>query len=259
MKMREGRELGLIATRAPLGAAGSRVVLLGGFQLVDGEAQVALAEGSQRLLALLALRGRPMKRVLVAGTLWPDVTEARAYASLRSALSRLYGVVRDAVEVNPSDVLASKVRVDLRESQALAHRLLDAINQPLEAADLSRTAIAALSRELLPDWYDDWTLLEAEDWRQLRLHALEALAALLAAAGRYGDAATAALQAVRADPLRESAHAALIRVHLAEHNRSEALREFKRYRELLRAGLDIEPTAELRELVEPPEEDVPPR
>jgi DNA-binding SARP family transcriptional activator len=245
MKMREGRELGLIATRAPLGAAGSRVVLLGGFQLVDGEAQVALAEGSQRLLALLALRGGPMKRVLVAGTLWPDVTEARAYASLRSALSRLYGVVRDAVEVNPSDVrLASKVRVDLRESQALAHRLLDAINQPLEAADLSRTAIAALSRELLPDWYDDWTLLEAEDWRQLRLHALEALAALLA---------------VRADPLRESAHAALIRVHLAEHNRSEALREFKRYRELLRAGLDIEPTAELRELVEPPEDDVPPR
>jgi DNA-binding SARP family transcriptional activator len=260
MRTREGRPLGLIAARPPLGAAGSRVLLLGGFELVDGDAQVALAQGSQRLLALLALRGRPMKRVLVAGTLWPDVTEARAHASLRSALSRLYGVVRDAVEVNPNDVrLAPRVRVDLREAQALAHRLLDSVNEPLEAADLSRGAIAALSGELLPDWYEDWTLLEAEDWRQLRMHALEALAGLLAAAGRYGDAASAALQAVKADPLRESAHAALIEIHLAERNRSEALREFKRYQELLRAELHLEPTAELRELVAPRDEDVTPR
>src|SRR3979490_2352870 len=201
MKMREGRELGLIATRAPLGAAGSRVVLLGGFQLVDGEAQVALAEGSQRLLALLAVRGRPMKRVLVAGTLWPEVTESRAYASLRSALSRLYGAVRDAVEVNPSDLrLSSSVQVDLREAQLLAHRLLEATDRPLDPADLSGAAIAALSEELLPDWYDDWVLLEAEDWRQLRLHALEALAELLTAPGRDGEAAHAPLTAARGDP-----------------------------------------------------------
>lgn len=243
---------GLIATRPSPGVDGSRVLLVGGFQLVEGDAQVALAEGSQRLLALLALRGRPVKRLLVAGTLWPDVTESRAYASLRSALSRLYGVVRDAVEVNPSDLrLASSVRVDLREGQALAHRLLDAVDQPLDRADLGRAAIAALSGELLPDWYEDWVLLEAEDWRQLRLHALEALAGLLTVAGRYGDAAAAALAAVKADPLRESAHAALIQVHLAEHNHSEALREFKRYQELLRAELDIEPTAKLRELLQP--------
>jgi SARP family transcriptional regulator, regulator of embCAB operon len=258
--MRKAGQLGLIAAR-PRSAvdSSSRVVLVGGFQLVDGDAQVALAEGSQRLIALLALRGRPMRRVLVAGTLWPEVTENRAYASLRSALSRLYGVVREAVEVNPSDLrLASSVRVDFRESQALAHRLLDAVDQPLEAADVSGAAIAALSGELLPDWYDDWVLLEAEDWRQLRLHALEVLAGLLSAAGRYGDAATAALAAVRADPLRESAHAALIRVHLAEHNQSEALREFRRYQELLRAELDMEPTTQLRELVQPPPGDVTP-
>jgi DNA-binding SARP family transcriptional activator len=248
---------GLIATRPPPGVDGSRVLLVGGFQLVDGDAQVALAEGSQRLLALLALRGRPTKRLLVAGTLWPDVTESRAYASLRSALSRLYGVVRDAVEVNPSDLrLASNVRVDLREAQALAHRLLDAVDQPVGTADLSGAAIAALSGELLPDWYEDWVLLEAEDWRQLRLHALEALAGLLTVAGRYGDAAAAALAAVRADPLRESAHAALIQVHLAEHNQSEALREFKRYQDLLRAELDIEPTAKLRELLQPNRGDI---
>jgi DNA-binding SARP family transcriptional activator len=61
------------------------------------------------------------------------------------------------------------------------------------------------------------------------------------------------MAAVRADPLRESAHAALIRVHLAEHNQSEALREFKRYQDLLRAELNIEPTAQLHRLVQPPD------
>jgi DNA-binding SARP family transcriptional activator len=230
---------------------------MGGFQLVDGDAQVVLAEGSQRLLALLAIRERPVKRLLVAGTLWPNATESRAYASLRSALSRLHDTVRDAVEVNPSDLrLSGSVQVDLREAQLLAHRLLEAADQPLDPADLSGAAIAALSGELLPDWYEDWALLEAEDWRQLRLHALEALAVLLTAAGRYGDAAQAALAAVRADPLRESPRTALIKVHLAEHNRSEALREFKRYQELLRAELDIGPSPQLRQLLDSPPDDV---
>ena len=61
-------------------------------------------------------------------------------------------------------------------------------------------------------------------------------------ARRFGEAATAATVAVRADPLRESARAALIRVHLAEGNQSDALDEFHRYRTLIRAELDLEPT-----------------
>jgi SARP family transcriptional regulator, regulator of embCAB operon len=248
-----------IGSRAPPNGAGSQVVLVRGFQFIDGDAQVALAEGSQRLLALLALHGRPAKRVMVAGTLWPDVTEGRAHASLRSALSRLYGIVRRAVETSPTDLrLTSNVTVDLPASKALAHRLLDAVDQP-SGTDLGGAALAALSGDLLPDWYDDWVLLEAEDWRQLRLHALEALTGWLLVDGRFGDAAAAALAAVRADPLRESAHSALIRVHLAENNRSEALREFKRYERLLRAELGLEPTADLRQLVQSGRSTVTPR
>ena len=89
-----------------------------------------------------------------------------------------------------------------------------------------------------------------EGWRQLRLHALEALAARLTAAGRWGEAAGAAGAAVRAEPLRESAHAALIQVHLAEGNQSEAVREFARYRALLRAELGLDPTPRLGHLLQ---------
>jgi DNA-binding SARP family transcriptional activator len=104
--------------------------------------------------------------------------------------------------------------------------------------------------DLLPGWYDDWVLSEAEDWRQLRLHALEALADRLTAMGRWGEAADAAGAAVRAEPLRESANATLIKVHLAEGNQSEAVRQFERYRALLLAELGLEPTLRLRRLVQ---------
>ena len=117
---------------------------------------------------------------------------------------------------------------------------------------MSRAPAAVCSRPAGSSsaWYDDWVLSEAEDWRQLRLHALEALADRLTAMGRWGEAADAAGAAVRAEPLRESANAALIRVHLAEGNQSEAVRQFDRYRALLDAELGLEPTPRLRRLVQ---------
>jgi len=231
------------------GEGGPRISLLGGFQLETDGPAIILPEGSQRLLAFLALKGRLIQRQTVAGTLWPVATEDRASSSLRSALARLQGGARSSVEATARDLgLSEQVTVDLWDARALAHKLL----APTEGArfpDPGPEAIPALSSELLPDWYDDWALVESEDWRQLRLHALEALADRLSSQGQYGDAAAAALAAVRAEPLRESPRAALIRVHIAEGNPTEALREFTRYGELLMLELGVEPTERLRVLV----------
>jgi len=229
---------------------GSRVSVLGDFRFKpESEALLVLSGGSQRLLAFLALHERPVPRNAVAGTLWPDVSEKRAYSSLRSALSRMHGSSREAVVVSVMDLsLASDVAVDVRESQALAHRLLDMRSVP-SSTDVSAGSVDALSADLLPNWYDDWVLVETEAWRQLRLHALEALSGRLVEAGLLADAAGAALAAVSAEPLRESSRAALIRVHLSEGNQSEALTEFERYRVLLHAELGLEPTRKLGELL----------
>jgi len=229
----------------------SMVSVLGGFHLWwSGSAQVGIPRASQRLLALLAIRSGVISRASIAGTLWPDVTEPRAYSNLRAALARLECTHRKMLQTSKLELgLAQGVMVDIHHSQTLARRLLDPAVMPAQS-DLSAAAIVALSRDLLPGWYDDWVLAEAEDWRQLRLHALETLAGRLAAVGCWGLAADAARAAVRAEPLRESAHAALIKVHLAEGNQSEALREFTRYRALLHAELDLEPTQRLRRLVQ---------
>lgn len=227
---------------------GLRISLLGGFELEDEGPTIVLPAESQRLLAFLALKGRAVRRGVVAGTLWPVATEQHASSSLRSALARLHGPARIAVEATALDLgLSSTVRVDLWDSLGLARRLLAPEGPP--TPDAVSVTIQALSRELLPDWYDEWVLVEAEDWRQLRLHALEALADRLTARANYGEAAAAALAAVRAEPLRESPRASLIRVHIAEGNPSEAVREFARYGELLKLELGVEPTERLRTLM----------
>jgi DNA-binding SARP family transcriptional activator len=225
-----------------------RLWLLGGFRFEIGHS-ITISEGSQRVLALLALWGRPVRRTVVAGTLWPEATEAHASSSLRSALARLHRGARAAVTVTPQDLeLAPDVEVDLRDAEKLAQQLLDSEGSGGALGPVP-DAISALSGDLLPDWDDEWVLVQAEDWRQLRLHALEALADRLIARQRYADAAAAALAAIRADTLRESARAALIRVHRAEGNLSEAVREFARYRDLLHRELGVEPTDRLRALV----------
>ena len=178
--------------------------------------------------------------------LWIDANDDRAGASLRSSLWRLNRSGHRLVEATSLQLrLAPGIEVDLRRSFALAQRLIDgtATAEDLESAERD------LQGEVLPDWYDDWLLFERERFRQLSLHALEALADRLIAAGLPGRALGAALAAVRGEPLRESAHRALIRVHLSEGNRAEALRQGDLCRRVLCERLGVEPSPQLDELL----------
>jgi DNA-binding SARP family transcriptional activator len=234
------------------GSAPPQLSLLGGFSISCNGSTASLSQTSQRLLIFLALRGRkcPVKRVLAAGTLWPDALEDRAQANLRSVLHRLEAVGRRAVAAGLVELsLDSGVRVDLWEAEGLAARLLDR-SAELRETDLAPSTVDILGAELLPGWYEDWVLAAVETWHQIRLHALEKLSHHLTVRGRFGDAMVAALAAVRIDPLRESAHAAVIQTHLAEGNQSEALREYHRYRELMLSELGLEPTVGLRRLLD---------
>jgi DNA-binding SARP family transcriptional activator/DNA-binding HxlR family transcriptional regulator len=227
-----------------------QVSVLGSFRLQVGNQVIGgLPLGSQRLLVFLALHDRPMSRGAVAGKMWPDSTHARAGVSLRSALSRLDPATKDAIIVASAGLaLADTVLVDLHTAQDLAHRLVLG-DQLITEADLSTAALETLSLELLPDWHDEWILEDAEDWRQLRTSALEEMAQVLTDRERPLEAASAARAAIRLEPLRESAHVALIRAHLAHGNRSEAIGAYERYRSLLKDVLDIDPSQQLTEMV----------
>ena len=232
------------------GAPLARVVLLGGFAVeLDGTEPGStldeLPPGVRRVVAYLGLSGRPA-RAAVAGRLWPDVCEERALGSLRSALWRLHKVAPGLVESSGGALfLARGVRVDVREFTQWARCMLDPGTDVGGITSVDR----GLPGELLPGWYDEWVLLERERLCQLRLHALEAWAGKLAAAGRYGEAIQAACAAVGVEPLRESAHRTLVRVHLAQGNVAEAMRSYESFRALLAADLGVEPTGQMDALV----------
>ena len=226
---------------------GTTLSLLNAFEVrCDGE-PVGLPITAQRLLAFLALHERPLLRPYVAGSLWINADDERAGASLRSSLWRLNRSGHRLVEATPMQLrLAPAIDVDLRRALALAQRLLDgtASDEDLDAAE------ASLDGEVLPDWYDDWLLFERERFRQLSLHALEVLSDRLVDAGLLARALLAALAAVRGEPLRESAHRALIRVHLAEGNRAEALRQGELCRRILHDRLGVQPSSQLDQLLQ---------
>jgi DNA-binding SARP family transcriptional activator len=233
-----------------MGSTAARLDLLGGFrlQVIGARSCTAaddLSRGVQRLVAHLGLSHRPA-RAAVAGLLWPDVPESQAQGSLRSALWRLQKVAPGVVDVSSGVLsLAPTVRVDVREFDVWAHTSID----PRADIDPSMLAEVGRSGELLPGWYDDWVLLERERLRQLRLHALEALAGKLTAVGRHGEAVQAAHAAVRAEPLRETARRALVRIHLAQGNVAEAIRAYESFRAHLLDELGVAPSAQMEALV----------
>ena len=226
-----------------------KLTLLGDFAIsVGGDPLPALPTASQRLLAFLAVEDRSVTAAQVARTLWPESSDERAAGSLRSALAHLGNPARRAVRISATDLdLAEGVAVDLNRSRSLARRLVDGDARPVRD-DLGAAAVSTLSKDLLPGWYDDWALMAAAQWDHLRLPALEAVTAHLTDADRLPEAAAAALAAVRAEPLRETARTALIRVRMAEGNDAEARAEFERYRVLLHDQLGIEPTSRLKKL-----------
>jgi DNA-binding SARP family transcriptional activator len=224
--------------------------VLGGFELSCDSRMVPVTPGTQRLLAFLVVHDRLLPRTYAAGMLWPEVPTRRANGNLRAGLWRLPASCRPVVELSAQHLrLVAGVTVDLRAAAALADRLLDRSKRCGED-DLGAAARLELSRDLLPTWYDDdWVLLERERFHQLRLHALEALSERLTTARRFGEAVDAALAAVNAEPLRESAHRALIKAHLAEGNRREAGQQYDLYRHLMHHELGIQPSPALRDLV----------
>jgi DNA-binding SARP family transcriptional activator len=224
--------------------------LLDGFSLDQNGRPLRLPNSVRRLVAFLGVRGRCC-RAEVAGTLWPDVPEARAQASLRTVLWRLQRLTPTPLVTGrgcdglESLGLVDAVEVDVRAFVATAQSVLNDADSALEGFPALN-----IMGELLPGWYEDWVLFERERLRQLQMHALEAIAHRLTAAERYAEAIEAAMAAVRLEPLRESATRALITAHLAENNVVEAVRQFESFRNGLTSELGVQPTFDVEGLMQ---------
>lgn len=228
----------------------ARLQLLDGFALESGGARLDVPVGIQHLIAFVALTG-PTHRCLVAGTLWRDVPEAQAQASLRTGIWRTNRLVPDLVRVDGDQLsLATSMTVDSCQQESFATKLL---GHPSGDEPWIDEAIETLWRgELLPGWYEDWVVFERERLAQLRLHALERMASLLTRRLDLDTALRLALAAVRTEPLRETANAVLMSVYVAEGNVSDAVHQYEVFTDLLRRELGLDPSPSLAALLPVP-------
>jgi predicted ATPase/DNA-binding SARP family transcriptional activator len=200
------------------------------------------------LLALLALQeGRAVDRAWLAGTLWPDSTEQQAAAYLRSSLWHL----RQALgpEAHRLETPATgKLRLDLVGAEADVLVFDEAIARG-DASSLER-AVAVHRGPLLQGCVEEWVLPEREAREQAYLAALETLAAHEMGRGEPGSAARYLRRLVVADPLRDSAHRALMEALAATGDVAAASQIYREFRSRLHVELNAAPDAETTALYE---------
>ena len=221
------------------------VHLFGGFGLVVDDDALPMPEMAAKIVAYVALEQRPVTRRTLAAALWPRSSRQRAHGALRTTMYRARGI--DCALVVGSEVVALAPHVSV-DTQVLlqAIRQLKASEQ---AAPIDGFPTRWLSWELLPEWCDDWVLSERDRFRQIAIATLEELSARHARHGNSTSAVDCAIAAIRLEPVRESAHRALMTAHLTDGNVSEALEQFDNYRRFLAAELSVDPSPQMLALV----------
>jgi predicted ATPase/DNA-binding SARP family transcriptional activator len=218
----------------------------------DGGGKTAapsLGSRSQRLvLAVLAARlGETVSADVLIDALWGDSPPRTAAQTLRTYVSRLRGVLGDAVLIRPGGyaLALSPLDVDAGRFEALV----------ADAARARPESAAALLEEGLGLWrggaFGDLADVEAvrgaaRRLEELRLAAAEDHAAALLRDGQAARAAAAAEELVVAHPLREGAWALLVEALVAADRAAEALRAYQRAAAAL-ADAGLVPSGRLRE------------
>ena len=217
--------------------------LLGAVDLRSGDTPLPPLESARAaslLGYLLVHRGVAQPRQRLAFLLWPDSTEGQARTNLRHVLHTLRRGLPDPerfIEVTPGT---------LRWRTDAPYRLdLEDFERALAGGSL-RAAVDAYAGDLLEGNYEDWALDERERLRDRYLDALERLQRELEQGEDWPAAIRCAERLVRADPLREDGHRALMRLHDARGDRARALRVYHAYAAALQRELGVEPSASTR-------------
>ena len=212
-------------------------------RLADTKAELPAGRRVRALLGWLAVHPGRHSRSRLAGQFWPDVLEASARASLRSAIWALRAALGPdlgsclATDRESVTLAADGLWVDLREV-----RRLIAQGQSEAALDLCRG-------DLLQELDDDWVVEAREELDRDVAAALRGLMQEAAAAGDSAAAAGWARRRAALCPLDESAGADLIRALIQAGDASAALAALAKLRERLDSELGIGVSAATAELV----------
>lgn len=236
------------------------IKLLGGFQvLVDGKAVRGFRSNSVRaLLAFLCMQPHhPHARESVATLLRSEVSDEKARHSLRTTLYRLRKVL-DQATPNSSQRLMTISRQSLEWHPDASILQVDALNLAQVVARVDEAtmteltaAIALYAGEFLEglhvgeaDAFDDWLLIQREQFHYHALTLFDALGDRFVAAGAWSQVITVAQRQLEIEAWHEAAYQRWMRALIAQGNRVGALAVYERCRIALYDALGIEPSKE---------------
>jgi DNA-binding SARP family transcriptional activator len=187
-----------------------------------------------------------VSRALVAGSLWPDKSEERAAANLRSAIWRLNTQVPHPLVESHGQALRlhREIDVDVRGMEACGWDLVRSERLPARLAIDQKLFLTPI----LPGWFDDWVIMERERLQQVALHFVDALITALTDVGRHAEALDAALRLVAVDPFREKSQMTLIDLYRSDGRIVQARHQYERYRSMLLCEFGCEPATCVRQL-----------
>jgi DNA-binding SARP family transcriptional activator len=213
----------------------------------------------QSLIAYLILHGdAPQPREKLAFTLWPASRESQARTNLRQLLHSL----KRALPANCNSLTINNFSLHWRQDPSCAVDVFEFQAALMEAAEARtendrareiRSLIAAAQLyqdDLVPALYDDWLPPVREEFRKQICDALHRLATMLEEEKEYAAAIPYADRLLILDPLSESYHQLLIRLHAGNHDRASALRAYHQCMRVLRREMGVEPDPASKKLFE---------
>jgi DNA-binding SARP family transcriptional activator len=226
--------------------------LFGSFQIFVGEVSILsrLRLRSQRLLIYLLLhREGRLRRDQVAFNLWPDLPEEESLAMLRRALSDLR-LALSPLEDNDW-VLASPQEVGLNLGAPLVLDVADYTRLIDQDTPVSlHAAVDLYTGNLLPEFDDEWVIVERERLRQIQLDVLHRLISHHRAIHETTQAVDVVRKALALDPYAETAHREMMGLYYESGDRAGALAAYERLRAQLQADLGVEPMDETQAMAQ---------
>lgn len=184
------------------------------------------------LLALLTLRhDRPVEREWLAGSLWPDMDQSKAFDNLRPILSELRRALGDQAErIKSPDRHTLYLDLTGAEADVLAFDAAiasDKIPALEKAVDLYRGP-------LLEGCPEEWVFQERAHREHSCMQALQKLGDSAMAAGDFEKAIAYYQRAVRMDPLWETARRGWMEALAKSGDRNAALQVYREFIEVLK-------------------------
>jgi DNA-binding SARP family transcriptional activator len=226
-----------------------RFAVLGPVRAWLGDVELELGTPQQRaILGILLLRdGAPASPNQLINAVWGPAAPRAAVGVIRSYVSRLRRVLpKDVIESVGGGYALSTINLDLTE---FTHRIDTARDtDPRTAADELRAALDLWRGTPLAGVNGDYADFERTRLTQLRLAAVEDLAAADIETGRHVEAAAALTEVIAGQPLRERPRELLMLAHYRAGRQADALAVFAEIQRLLADELGLDPGPGLRDM-----------